>query len=414
MIIRRRPFKSVDDLEQKVQRAISKNRISLNRANVPIVVIDDQEFAPLVTLRKNGYNIAYMSDIPNMSALTNYSIILCDLRGVGTEMNPTLQGAHIIKQIKQEFPEKIVIAYTGGGDRRMLAYAISVADHYTEKDTPIESWCDLLDSAIKDLANPAYVWRRLRVRFLSAGVTPYDLAVLEDLFVRSFEKGPDEFKKALAPDSLSVSLPGPAVQYYRIVNWECHLRSIAWLPLNKMIEEFLLESLPFPWRLFSKDGALRAFGAGALFPAPSQLNTPAHIAFCKAAPFGWSACPAGYAVYKTHLSIEQQDYLTIYGLKVKGVSTQRGRSEALSLFAQRHEVETFVKRVMQAIRHSDDFIGKIVGRNIHEVRAINSGIYNAAYRMEASLEKDDKSENLYDLAKNVVALSPRETPPRRL
>jgi hypothetical protein len=54
-----------------------------------------------------------------------------------------------------------------------------------------------LDRAILDLANPATVWRKLRPQLLDAHVSPYQLAVLEDAFVRNVLMGRDVLQSAM-------------------------------------------------------------------------------------------------------------------------------------------------------------------------------------------------------------------------
>jgi hypothetical protein len=105
-----------------------------------------------------------------------------DLIGIGARLSPTLHGAHVIEEIKKIYPEKIVIAYTGGAKQDLLSKAIPASDYYLPKDANVEQWCDQLDSSIKLLGNPVTVWKALRHRLLDAGVTPYQLAELEDLF----------------------------------------------------------------------------------------------------------------------------------------------------------------------------------------------------------------------------------------
>jgi DNA-binding NarL/FixJ family response regulator len=100
-------------------------------------------------------------------------------------MNPSMQGAHLISEIKKNFPQKYVLAYTGGAQGAILERSIQIADDYLKKDVDIDDWCDHLDNAIEILANPAKIWRQVRHRLLDAGISPYQLAVLEDTFVRN-------------------------------------------------------------------------------------------------------------------------------------------------------------------------------------------------------------------------------------
>jgi hypothetical protein len=189
--------KNVDDLEAKHKVQILASSLEVRRQSARILVVDDTEFAPLENLKRHNFHIVRLSDITSIGDVTPYQIILCDLLGVGRELNPSLQGAHLIQQIKKTFPEKFVVAYTRGSASNLIQASILVADRFTQKDTSIEDWTELLDDIINDLSNPAYVWRKMRYRLLDAGVTPYQLTILEDTFVANYVPGSEDSKQIL-------------------------------------------------------------------------------------------------------------------------------------------------------------------------------------------------------------------------
>lgn len=154
-----------------------------NRRQFRIAVVDDEAFSPQESLARHNYDITYLRDIPSIERLKPFPIVLCDLIGVGTALSSTQQGAHVIVEAKKNYPEKIIVAYTGGGREELLQASIRAADYFIKKDASTEEWMEILDKAIEDLANPARVWRKLRHRLLDGGITPYQLAELEDSFV---------------------------------------------------------------------------------------------------------------------------------------------------------------------------------------------------------------------------------------
>jgi hypothetical protein len=123
---------------------------------------------------------------------------MIDLQGVGTHYNPAAQGAHLVQQIKKAFPEKFVIAYTGGAPSELLVPSVERADKFVQKDIRIEEWCELLDDAAIELADPVHIWDAMRHRLLDLGVTPYQLAHLEDEFVRSAIQQPQRLADRLS------------------------------------------------------------------------------------------------------------------------------------------------------------------------------------------------------------------------
>src|SRR5947209_2369225 len=87
---------SINDLEDDIRvRRAQINRLDI-RGSVPIAAIDDQPFEPATNLRHNHYNIVHLNDIQNIDEIKAYPIILCDLQGVGANLDPKLQGAHLI------------------------------------------------------------------------------------------------------------------------------------------------------------------------------------------------------------------------------------------------------------------------------------------------------------------------------
>jgi hypothetical protein len=196
---RLRAYRSVDALDKKVAFARLSQRLVDKRPRFQIAVIDDEEFTPLEGLRRHSYNINHLHDVSSIDELRRYDIILFDLIGVGMGLSTTMQGAHLIRETRKNFPEKIIVSYTGGGRPDLLETSIQFSDYIIRKDAGVEEWCHALDQAIEALANPAIVWKKLRHRLLDAGITPYQLAELEDLFVvKTLERFSLEFGRRLA------------------------------------------------------------------------------------------------------------------------------------------------------------------------------------------------------------------------
>lgn len=189
---------SLNDLE-KDKKIITKLKSPTElRQSVKIAVIDDQPFSPEHNLKNNQFQIATYTDIHKIEQVSEYPIILCDLQGVGAHLSSDMQGAYLIEEIKRNYPEKIVIAYTGGSSNSNISKRASIAaDDYLRKDIPIEDWRETLDKHIKNLSDPLYVWRKFRARLIHADITPLELLKLEDAFVRNIKSGAKATKLAL-------------------------------------------------------------------------------------------------------------------------------------------------------------------------------------------------------------------------
>jgi CheY-like chemotaxis protein len=168
------------------------------RESVRIAVVDDQPFAPENNLRNNHFQISTYTDIHKIEQLQDFPIVLCDLQGVGLQLAADMQGAYLIEEVKRNYPDKAVIAFTGGSASSNIAKrAAAAADDYLRKDASIEDWRDVLDKHIRNLSDPIYVWKQFRVRLVHAGITPLELLKLEHAYVTSVKTGATATKGAI-------------------------------------------------------------------------------------------------------------------------------------------------------------------------------------------------------------------------
>ena len=182
--------RSIDDLDvsHRLNR-FTQAPVDL-REQVQVLVVDDQPFEPQANLEAHGFKLTVLNGIGDIAQTKPYPIVLCDLMGVGQALHECLQGAYTIREIKKNYPEKVVFAYTGGSvESRITREAHVYADHYMRKDAGPDEWCEKLDAVISDLANPVVAWKDFRLRLLATGIPISQLAILEDGFVRSYPRG---------------------------------------------------------------------------------------------------------------------------------------------------------------------------------------------------------------------------------
>lgn len=164
-------YRGVEDLADWQRKTSTVRSEQQKRANVKIAVIDDQAFSPQQNLRNAGYSIEEIGDIKNISEVEPYQIVLCDLQDVGAHFQSKYQGGFLIDEIKKSYPEKFVIAYTGGSlDLTVVNYASEAADAFVRKDADIYEWRNTLDDLIDSISDPVDVWRRQRDNLVRADV----------------------------------------------------------------------------------------------------------------------------------------------------------------------------------------------------------------------------------------------------
>lgn len=199
-------LKSIEQVDKDLQLLFPQRSLQDIRRSVRIAVIDDKDFSPLQNLQQHQFNITHLRDLSTIDTIRDYPVVLVDLQGVGRELNPRQQGAHLIREIKANFPEKYVIAYTGGAAPDLLVPSVQAADRFTQKDTSIEVWCELLDEGTLAVLHPAAVWRKNRSRLLDMGITPFQLACLEDTLVRALLADPSTIGKSLDAKTSELNL----------------------------------------------------------------------------------------------------------------------------------------------------------------------------------------------------------------
>lgn len=182
-------FRSASELRSRAFDVHKNLSIREKRKLIRIAVVDDNIFAPHRNLENMEYSIDFLGDVTAIQKLIPYQIVLCDLQGVGTALDAKKQGAFLIREIKKNFPEKYVVAYTGGGlNQTITREAASDADTLLKKDVDIDQWSETLDELILKLLNPYNVWQRQRRALVDRDVDTLTMLKLESAFVSSLDK----------------------------------------------------------------------------------------------------------------------------------------------------------------------------------------------------------------------------------
>jgi len=159
---------TINDLNIKNKFEIERH--SEARRKVKIIVVDDQEFMPLVSLRDSyHYDIKQNGTIDDPYMVAEYDIILCDNQGVAVKLSPKNGGATLIKEIKKNYPNKSVIAYTAS------SFNPKVSD----------DWVSILDDFIEKRFDLKYQWRLTRTALLEKGLSIVEVAKLEAEYVNA-------------------------------------------------------------------------------------------------------------------------------------------------------------------------------------------------------------------------------------
>lgn len=158
------------------------------KAKIEIAVLDDNAFAPREALINHKFRIIELGpDIRSIDQVSKYAIIICDVGGVGKAFGSTLEGAHLVKEIRKAYPDKFLMAYTGMTYSLAMTNALTTADKRMEKDASIEAWVQTLEAGLSEVVNPRNRWIRLRRALLERGVELFEVLNLEQAFIKSIQ-----------------------------------------------------------------------------------------------------------------------------------------------------------------------------------------------------------------------------------
>jgi DNA-binding NtrC family response regulator len=161
------------------------NAGNIERSSVSILCIDDQGLEYEEIIRNHGFNIRVLKDIEDIKAVTEYPVVICDIKGVGKSFGSKFEGGHIIEEIKNKYPEKVVIAYTGQQFDATYNKFFSLADFTLSKDIDSDTWVSTLDETIRKVVSPIEQWKRMRDFLLDKDVSLKTIFELEQQFINA-------------------------------------------------------------------------------------------------------------------------------------------------------------------------------------------------------------------------------------
>ncbi|OFY94226.1 MAG: hypothetical protein A3K10_17605 [Bacteroidetes bacterium RIFCSPLOWO2_12_FULL_31_6] len=162
---------------------------TLDRKQIPMLVIDDEEFEYLDHVKTHRFDVQYFPDIQTIESAEAYEVILCDIDGVGKKFSKKFQGAHIIAELRKRYPFKTIIAYTGYTHDPTFNRFFAMADFSVKKDIDGDEWIEKLDEAIKIATDPKNRWIKVRNYLLEHDVPLFEIMKLENEFVKTLVEG---------------------------------------------------------------------------------------------------------------------------------------------------------------------------------------------------------------------------------
>jgi|TARA_R110000868_G_scaffold386386_2_gene654692 DNA-binding NtrC family response regulator len=140
-------------------KELTQEEFEKARFKARIAFIDDEEIAHVERLREDGYNIATFSDIDNIDDFIRkkYHVVILDIQGVGQNISPKSEGWGILRYLKGECPNLVVIMYTGA-EWSITKYKAEAdqADDFIGKDLEFLDFKSKLDNGIRKAFSPKF------------------------------------------------------------------------------------------------------------------------------------------------------------------------------------------------------------------------------------------------------------------
>ena len=187
-------YKTIDDLPANI---IANIREKKKIEETKILIIDDDELELEKTLRRIGYNVTWKKDIDVLNDVENYSIIICDYKGVGLKFNSEFEGLNLSMLIKEKYPDKIIYLLSAADFNPRANNYIKFIDELVYKGEE-EKIIEYIREDCNKLFDPRERWIHYKELLKTKGIKEKDIFRLEDLYVRSLL----EKKDILSSDSL--------------------------------------------------------------------------------------------------------------------------------------------------------------------------------------------------------------------
>src|SRR5262249_28298623 len=129
-----------------------------------------------------------------IAAVEKYQIVVCDIRGVGLELQSENEGAHVLEEINKSYPQKYLIALTKENWPASVHRCFAACDQIFGKNIGVNDWIGILDQAIAAVVNPEIKWKKILSHLISQNVSIRRLLELQDRYVAAVLKGKSPFQ----------------------------------------------------------------------------------------------------------------------------------------------------------------------------------------------------------------------------
>lgn len=177
---------------------VKKNE--LGRKNVKICIIDN-DGVNLTQLKEQNYElVTWETDYTKLDDVKDYDVVLCDIKDVGLKFKNKKQGLCVAEEIKKNFPNKIVLIYSGQNPKDFdssFDRENNMFDGFVVKGEGTLDLVNELDKYCKVFWDPVAGWERIEKILRKQDTSNKVIAYMEHEFVKALQT-----KNCLDVDSL--------------------------------------------------------------------------------------------------------------------------------------------------------------------------------------------------------------------
>ncbi len=153
-----------------------------------IALVDDEEITYVNRLKQDGYNIADFHDIENIDEFIRkkYDVVILDIQGIGKHIAENTEGWGILKYLKTECPNIVVLIFTGA-DWSITKYKAQadLADDFIGKDLEFLDFKSKIDSAIRKAFSYKFHFEIFKQKISKEVVNANTLKEIEEIVKRN-------------------------------------------------------------------------------------------------------------------------------------------------------------------------------------------------------------------------------------
>ena len=163
------------------------------KSRIPILIIDDEDFVYKEDLRDEKYNVTCVKNIEDLNAVEAYPIVICDIKGVGTQFDEEKEGAFVVRELKKKYPFKQLAVYSGS-DYKLELMSDLEGVVTIKKGAKLDMWRPYCDELIRRASDPKENWKTLRDYLLKKDVPIEEVMKLESNYVDIYNHRPKDMK----------------------------------------------------------------------------------------------------------------------------------------------------------------------------------------------------------------------------